>query len=181
MLAILVVPREDSPTASTWSSDLSGLPLSKRRAYGRLVNSPFICQDASLKRLKPIPPSGRESEQTEVYALTLTSDDGASVIVYFTRKSTQSIERFDYRRRPTETQTIGSTPRGITSTQFIVTDQKSGQTGSYLYRQSFSARLLLGSQSDSRITGSIIIVFPDSRRSFVTGSFKARLTNFVSQ
>jgi hypothetical protein len=179
MLAILTVPRKVAPAVTSWTSDLSGLPVSKRRAYGRIINSPFLCQDATLKRLKSIQSSDLDSEEVQVYALTLSSDGGNSVIIYFTKRANQSIERFEYRRRPTEAQSIGSIPIGITSTQFTALDSKSGQTGSHLYRQSFSARLILGSVSDNRITGSIIVVFPDSRRSFVTGSFKARLTNFA--
>jgi hypothetical protein len=183
MLAILVIPRKVTPIISTWRSDLSGLPLSNRRAYGRIVEKTFKCSDASIKRLKPIlsvDANGIPFSQSDSYALTLEGESGQIVIVYFTRKPGQGLERVDYRRRPSEILPKKNIPTGITSIQSLSIDPKSGKQVSCVYRSSYSARLVLGSRIDDRITGTIIAIFPDSRRSFVTGSFKARLEGLAA-
>ncbi|MEI7985046.1 MAG: hypothetical protein WCI55_05405 [Armatimonadota bacterium] len=183
MLAILVIPRKVSPVVSTWHSDLSGLPLSNRRAYGRIVETPFKCTDAFIKRLKPIlsvDANGISFGQSDSYALTLTGELGESVIVYFTRRPGQELERIDYRRRPSEVLSKNNIPSGITSVQFLSINPNSGKRTSRVYHGRYSARLFLGSRTADRISGTVITVFPDSRRSFVTGSFKARLEGLAS-
>ena len=183
MLAILVIPRKVSPVISRWHSDFSGLPLSNRRAYGRIVEVPFKCTDAFIKRLKPIlsvDANGIPFGQSDSYALTLTGESGESVIVYFTRRPGQGLEGIDYRRRPSEVLAMNNIPTGITSVQYMSIDPKTGKQSSRVDRGRYSARLFLGSRIDDRIAGTIIIVFPDSRRSFVTGSFKAKLDGLVS-
>ena len=164
-----------------WHSDFSGLPLSKRRAYGRLIKTTFTCQDATIKKLKPIQFLNQNREVTQeipMYALTLNGGQGASVVIYFTRKPGQSLERFEYRHHPADRPQKCSGLLGVTTAQFIAPDPKSGQPQSRMYRENFSTRLVLGSPMGDRLTGSIIMVFPDSSRSFVSGSFKARPVGF---
>ena len=182
MLALLVTKPPSSssvkPVGSIWRSDLSGLPISMRRAYGRVQTTSFTCQDASIKRLKPIQmfDSGhRLVDEVQVYALMLTNGNGIQVIVYFTRENRQGLEGFQYRHRPTDKRMIGQKPTGITSVQFIAPDQSTDEMKSHVFRDSFSTRLFLGRVREGRITGSLTTVFPDSRRSFISGAFKARL------
>lgn len=178
ILAILVIPGKTTHIASRWHSDLSGIPITKRRAYGRILQTPFVCQDATIKPLKPIPTlasNGSTIDQAQLFALTIYGDRGTSAIVYFTMKPSQAIDRLDYRRKPSDQFKKGSVPSGITSIQFTGPDPKTDRLVTHTYKQSFSARVALSSGNDSRLTGSLIIVFPDSQRSFVSGSFKARL------
>lgn len=175
ILAILFVPKKSSPISTPWQSDLSGIPFSNRRAYGRLIETPFACQQATIKKLPPIQfiKSGDGvGTEFQVYALTLTSNFGAKAIVYFTRKTGLEIQNIDYRRRPNEV-VSSSSDGGITSVQFLVSDRKSGAVRSHVYRSSFSARVSLKRLAPNLISGSIIVVYPDSRRSFVSGAFKA--------
>lgn len=176
MLAILVIPDAKPKASTAWRSDLSGLPLSTRRAYGRLISTPFTCQDASIKQLKPMvlkDTNGLISKEIPVYALTLTDSDGWSIIAYFTRGNGQLVERFEYRRSPSQTSSMNYGATGITSVQFV-----DPASNSHIYRGAFSARLFIGSRTSDRVSGSINIVFPDQKRSFVAGSFKARLVGF---
>ena len=175
--AILIDSRPSTTVISTWHSDLSGLPLSKRRAYGRVISAQFLCRDATIKCLKPIY-NHRSTNPSKVYALTLTGSEGTQVIVYFARKIDQTLERFEYRHRPTDHPKKGSIPVGVTSVQFITYDPKSGQMQSHIYRDAYSARLFIGGANKNRVIGSIVTVFPDSHRSFVSGSFKARVVGF---
>jgi hypothetical protein len=178
MLAILVVPKGVHTVNSTWLADFSTLPLSRRRAYGRIQTTPFQCHDATLKRLPAVrfrDANHQISKELELYALTLTSQDGIRAIVYFTLSAGQSLQRLEYRHRPTDRTSKGSVPIGITSAQFIAPNSNSGEPDSHVYRDSLSARLFLGSTKDNRISGMVVAVFPDSHRSFISGSFKARL------
>jgi hypothetical protein len=175
MLALLVIPEKTTTVSSTWHSDLSGLPYSKKRAYGTVLKVPFLCEDATVKRLKPITfldAHGAVTESLDVFALTL-SDRHSSATVYFTRKPGDSLDRLDYRHRPADA--VKKNMTGITSIQFTAPDPKSELVTPHVYRDGFSARLSLSSRNDGRLTGSIIAVFPDSQRSFVIGSFKARI------
>ena len=168
-------------THSFLLSDFSGTPLSKRRAYGRIISTPFYCQEATIKRLKPIQTktaSRQVSNDIQLFALTLKSGDGDSSIVYFTRESNQLAERFEYRHRPYQTRKTGSIPIGITSVQFIAPNPKTGNRESHVYIEAFSTRLFIGSTHNNQVSGSLVVVFPDSKRSFVSGSFKARLVGF---
>ena len=177
MLAILVSPGTVHTVNSARLSDFSALPLSKRRAYGRIQATPFLCQDASIKRLQPIQfrdANHQISKEIQLYALTLTGQDGIRAIVYFTRPTGQSLQRLEYRHRPTDLRTSGI-PIGITSTQFVAPNAKSGESESHMYKGAFSARLFLGASKTDRLSGMLVAVFPDSHRSFITGSFKARL------
>ena len=177
MLAVLVVPKTVHTVNSIWHPDFSSLPLSKRRAYGRIQDSLFQCQDACIKCLQPIQfrdSNHQVSKEIQLYALTLTGQDGVRAIVYFTRPTGQSLQRLEYRHRPTDLRTKG-VPIGITSAQFIAPNPKSGEPDSHMFKEAFSARLFLGSTKDDRISGMLVAVFPDSHRSFITGSFKARL------
>ena len=165
LLAILVDNK--SSTALPWISDLSGLPYSRRAAYGRIITTSFSYRDASIKRLSAL-------RQSQVYALSLMGSNRTTAIVYFTRENGLPIERFEVRHRPNQ-QTNASVSNEITSVQFLAPDPITGEIASHIYKHSFSARVSLGSIHDSRAIGSIILVFPDSKRSFVSGAFKARL------
>jgi hypothetical protein len=176
MLAILMIPDAKPKASTAWRSDLSGLPLSTRRAYGRLISTPFTCQDASIKQLKPMllkDTKGLVSKEIPVFALTLTGSEGCAIIAYFTRSTGQLVERFEYRRSPNQASKSSFGAAGITSVQFV-----DPTSNSHIFRDSFSARLFIGSRTSDRVSGSINIVFADPKRSFVSGSFKARLVGF---
>lgn len=184
MCAWLLVFLADNKLVNTspWTSDLSGLPLSNRRAYGRIVSSPFQFRDATLKRLHSLQTkdsSGHIIGEKPLYALTLTSTNGSSATVYFTRETGLLMERFEVRHRPNEKSTKRSVPTGITSIQFIAPDPKTEEMTPHVYHERFSTRLNFGGFRDGRATGSIVMVFPDSKRSFVSGAFKARLVGFA--
>lgn len=167
-------------------SDFSGIPLSSRRAYGRILATPFQCQRASIKKLNVIQSKdakGNVRSEVRLYVLTLSDTTGDSALIYFTQSSTKSIQSYDSRVRPTLRESKefkdalirnGGVPFGITSIQYI-----SHETGKpVMFREKFSGRLALGKKSDGKLGGSLIIVFPDAKRSFISGAFKADLVGF---
>jgi hypothetical protein len=168
MLAKMVMSRPTTHVEYRWQSDFSRLPFPKRRAYGRIVNDTFQCNSGSIRRLK-------SSSIADLYALSLKDDRGALIIVYFTRLVGDPLERFEYRHRPSEIRKRGEVPIGITSIQYSLGANSQSGTQYKVFQEAFSARLFLGSTSSKTVTGSIVAVFPDQQRSFVSGSFKARL------
>ncbi len=121
--------------------------------------------------------------EVRLYVLTLTDSTGDSALVYFTQGSTKRIQDYDSRVRPTLRSSKeykdalirnGGVPLGITSVQYI--SHENGKP--VMFREKFSGRLALGKKSDGRLSGSLIIVFPDAKRSFISGAFKAELVGF---
>lgn len=146
----------------------------------------FQCQRATLKKLNLIQSKdakGNVRNEVRLYVLSLTDTTGDSALIYFTQGSTKSIQDYDSRVRPTLRTSKefkdalirnGGVPLGITSIQYI-----SHETGKpVMFREKFSGRLALGKKSEGRLNGSLIIVFPDARRSFISGAFKADLVGF---
>jgi hypothetical protein len=173
---------------TTYAADFSGVPITGKRAYGRVRDTSMIISRAVIKKLGKVESKdarGKVNGSAQIYALSLTARDGSGFIAYFTVPDDLSIYNVNYRRRPNLTGTHeyrenmrmrnSKVPLGITSAQMLFWHPNKREMQSKVFRSLFSARLVLGSLTPSGITGQMILVMPDMRKSFVSGAFKAQL------
>lgn len=169
------------------SADLSGVPLSSKRAYGRLIDRPFQLSQAKLKKLGQISAKNRRGAVTDVaqvWALSLEGGGGQGFVLYFTAEIGEEITKLAYRRPPVLRSTpeyrkvmftfgdqVRSVPIGVTSAQMLFLNPKSGKVESKVYRDMFTARLLL-QRGKSDMMGQVLLLMPDQKKSFVYGAFK---------
>jgi hypothetical protein len=173
------------------SADFSAVPISGKRAYGRVRDTSMIIQSASLKRLNVIESKdsqGNVNGRAQVYGLSLLARDGTGFVLYFTTPTDSSLMNLNYRRRPNLAGTpeyranllmnAYRIPMGLTSSQLLFRVPEKSIVQSKVFRNLFSARLVLGLRNGNEIPGQIILVTPDLRKSFIVGAFKAQLVGF---
>lgn len=184
-----------------WIAMLAGVSLSLATPYqgpamGKLRGHEFRPDRVELKRLglNTATSQGKVTDRAQAYTLTFREGKGfwpdREVQVWFALDVGTKLEGYRLRARPFAFGTEGhrtqafpkrglaaSVGRGVTGVHATVPKPGSEMGDTDIYNDRIDAEITFGRRQGNRLAGRIVLVLPNGRNSYLTGTFWAVLTS----
>jgi hypothetical protein len=179
---------------ASWQSDVSSATVPKTPATGKLHGNAFKPMLAKIKGLgqNSVSQHGKVADRSQAYILEFSSDKeffpAQQMQVWFTTDLKRSLSGLTFAMKPYAFGTDGArkqsygtrqggamVPRGVTTIfmSYKLPGKDSPKSESFMDK--YSIRLEFGKQAGKTLPGKIYLALPDSSKSFLAGSFTAKI------
>jgi hypothetical protein len=178
---------------ASWRSDVTTQPIPSAPVTGKLLGSPFTVVAVSVKKsagLNSVSEKGFVKDKAQNWTIAFAADKGfipdRELQVWLNTDAGQSLDGKTFTMKPyafgtpeARKQSYGNhtgsrVPRGITS--IFATVRQSGKGfKNEIFSDKFSVRLSFGRTSGNMLPGKIYVSLPDKTKSYLLGSFNAKV------